>query len=184
MASEQPEVNATDGAVERARKLGVDLSEVEGSGEKGRVQAKDVEDHFAAKGAGDPTSGTEVGDDGETSPNTGEEDAQTHPDDGDDEPDEFDAEQSEKLSPRLAPHLTDTGLVILEENNPDDEEIATAIAREREKRDTIAEEEDNDAIDLLKKFARIMRRPMSRSQVARRSQRLLTRLGHDWREDR
>lgn len=177
-------VDATDGAARAAADLGVtdDLNEgkIEGSGENGRVQANDVKEYAANKGAGEDQAGAEVGEDGETSPNTDAEDLANEEDDDEDDPPEFDDVQGEKLSPRLAPHLTDTGLDILEQEN-DDEEIQDAITRERERREATDLGDEADAIDLVIRFAHVMRRPMSRSQIARRSQKLLTDIGIDWR---
>lgn len=166
----EAEVNATDGAKKRAADLGLtdDLEKglIEGSGEGGRIQAPDIDDYYQEQQEKKKERRAEEGSD----------------DEDEDVPEEFDRVEGEKLSPLLVPHLTDKGLDILEAGN-DDAEIQGAIDRERSKRDVPPGELDEDAIDLLKKFARIMRKPMSRSQVARRSQALLTRLGYDWRRD-
>jgi len=42
-AEAEPEINATDGAVEYAKEVGVDLSDVKGSGVGGRITKGDVE---------------------------------------------------------------------------------------------------------------------------------------------
>lgn len=176
----ESEVNATDGAKKLAAELGVDLNEVEGSGEKGRVEKPDVQNYYdeevgSGEGAGAETEG------GETSPNVDNDTLNDEAELGGNDPAEFDAEKSEKVSIRLVPHLDDTGLVILEADNSDDE-IQEAIDRERGKRDSRIDEVDGeDVIEFVKLMANIKRRPMSRSQVARRAQRVLTDRGIDWR---
>lgn len=40
-------VNATDGAIEAAAELGIDITAVTGSGKDGRITKGDVEDHAA-----------------------------------------------------------------------------------------------------------------------------------------
>lgn len=178
------EVNATDGAKKRAAELGLtdalENGDIVGSGENKRVQANDVQDYWQARGAGEDPAGAEAE---ETTPNADPADLEAEAEEDDEEEvDEFDEPQGEKIGRELVPHLTDTGLDILEVQN-DDDEILSAIEHEREVRSQVPDDEgEEEAIDLLKRFARIMQQPMSRSQVARRSQRLLTELGVDWRK--
>lgn len=47
LAGEQG-INATEGAIEAADELGIDIADVEGSGKDGRVTKGDVEAHAAA----------------------------------------------------------------------------------------------------------------------------------------
>ena len=47
-------IDATDGAREQARELGVDLSQVSGTGAEGRIQAYDVQRHAKEAGESDP----------------------------------------------------------------------------------------------------------------------------------
>lgn len=180
--TENPEVNATDGAKKLAETLGIDLAEadIQGSGDKGRIQAPDVQEYHDNLDRGEDPAGQET-EDGETSPHTDNDELNDEEELGNDSP-EFDAEESDRLSVRLVPHLDDTGLVILESDNESDE-IQEAIDRERDKRDQrVDTEQGEDIIEFVRHMARIRRQPLSRSQVEKRAQRVLTDRGIDWKK--
>lgn len=176
-----PEVDATDGAKKLAETLGVDLAEadIKGSGDKGRIQAPDVQEYHDNLDRGEDPAGAESENE-ETSPNV-DNDVLNDEAELDDDPEDFDAEESDRVSIRLVPHLDDIGLTILEQDN-DDDDINDAIDRERDKRDARVDTTDGeDIIHFVQVCANIKRRPLSRSQVARRAQRVLTDRGIDWK---